>query len=254
MSRNSRTLLFASFMCLSASVLAQTSAPPHVPLQKTIGQARPEIVPSLIVMNARSANLQGGTLTLNGVAPSSIVFADRPVRAAGHSLTMTLLEEWSPANANPESFAKDPPNATISVFSSDGSKVQDAVVVLKSPVLEGDRLTFAVDVLEGGPITSDGPAAVFIDRFGFGGFGGFHGGYGGFHGGYVGGDFGRVGYGRVGAVGVWDRPYVYRGAWYRGAGLGAAALGGAALGSAAAAATAYPYYGTCGYYPYPPCY
>ena len=61
--------------------------------------------------------------------------------------------------------------------------MQDAVVVLKSPVLEGDRLTFAVDVLEGGPITGDGPAAVFIDRFGFGGFGGFHGGYGGFHGG-----------------------------------------------------------------------
>ena len=150
-----------------------------MPLQKTIGQARPEIVPSLIVMNARSASLQGGTLTLTGVAPSSIVFADRPVRAAGHSLTTTLLEEWSPANASNESFAKDPPNATISVFSSDGSKVQDAVVVLKSPVLEGDRLTFAVDVLEGGPITSDGPAAIFIDRFGFGGF---HGGFGGFHG------------------------------------------------------------------------
>ena len=141
--------------------------------------------------------------------------------------------------------------------------MQDAVVVLKSPVLEGDRLTFAVDVLEGGPITSDGTAAVFIDRFGFGGFGGFHGGYGGFqrlrrlHD-AVGGDFGRAGYGRVGAVGVWNRPYVYRGAWYRGADLGAAALGGAALGAAAVGAApasgAYPYYGTCGYYPYPPCY
>jgi hypothetical protein len=260
MSRNAKALLTASFVCLSTSVLAQSPASPHVPLQKTIGQARPEIVPSLIVMNARSANLQGGTLTLTGVAPSSIVFADRPVRAAGHSLTTTLLEEWSPANDSNESFAKDPPNATISVFSSDGSKVQDAVVVLKSPVLEGDRLTFAVDVLEGGPLTGDGPAAIFIDRFGFGGFhggyGGFHGGYGGFHAGYVGGDLGRVGYGRVGAVGVWNRPYVYRGAWYRGAGLGAAALGGAALGAAAvgAAASAYPYYGTCGYYPYPPCY
>ena len=182
MSRNARALLIiVPLMCLSASVSAQSPAPPHVPLQKTIGQARQEIVPSLIVMNARSASLQGGTLTLTGVAPSSIVFADRPVRAAGHSLTSTLLEEWSPANTSDESFAKDPPNATISVFSSDGSKVQDAVVVLKSPVLEGDRLTFAVDVLEGGPITGDGPAAVFIDRFGFGGFGGFHGGYGGFH-------------------------------------------------------------------------
>ena len=134
MSRNARALLIiVPLMCLSASVSAQSPAPPHVPLQKTIGQARQEIVPSLIVMNARSASLQGGTLTLTGVAPSSIVFADRPVRAAGHSLTTTLLEEWSPANTSDESFAKDPPNATISVFSSDGSKVQDAVVVLKSP-------------------------------------------------------------------------------------------------------------------------
>ena len=35
------------------------STPQHMPLQKTIGQAKPEIVPSLIVMNARGASLQG---------------------------------------------------------------------------------------------------------------------------------------------------------------------------------------------------
>jgi hypothetical protein len=63
-----------------------------------IGQAKAEIVPSLIVMNARGSNPQGGKLTLTGVAPNSIVFADRPVRAAGHSLTADLLEEWSQSN------------------------------------------------------------------------------------------------------------------------------------------------------------
>ena len=65
--------------------LAQTAtaAPPHVHLPKPIGQAGPEIEPSLIVMNARGASLQGGKLTLIGIAPNSIVFADRPVRAAG---------------------------------------------------------------------------------------------------------------------------------------------------------------------------
>jgi hypothetical protein len=250
--------VIAPLILCSASGAAQTAAPtpPHTPLQKTIGQARPEIVPSLIVMNAGGATLKDGVLTLVGVLPSAIVFADRPVRAAGHSPTAALLEEWAPADGNADSFAKDPPNATVSVFSKDGAKVQDAVVVLKSPKLEGDRLTFAVDVLEGGPIAGDGPAALFIDPFAFGGF----------HGGYVGGGFGRVGYGRVGAVGVWNRPYVYRGAWYRGADVGAAALGGAALGAAAVGAAAsayrypypYPYaappYGACGYYPYPPCY
>ena len=113
-------MIIALLLCGAAPALAQTTppAPAHVPLQKTIGQAGPDIVPSLIVMNARGASLQGGTLTLTGVAPNSIVFADRPVRAAGHSLTTHLLEEWSPSNASDESFAKDPPNATISVFST----------------------------------------------------------------------------------------------------------------------------------------
>ena len=87
--------------------------------------------------------------------------------------------------------------------------------LLKTAKLEGDRITFDVDVLEGELTGGDGPAALFIDRFGFGGFhaGGFHaGGFGGFH---AGGGFvraGAVGVGRVGAAGVWHRPYVARGA------------------------------------------
>ena len=104
-----------------------------------------------------------------------------------------------------ESFTKDPPNATVSVFSTDGSKVRDAVVVLKTAKLDGDRLTFDVDVLEGDLSGGDGPAALFIDRFGFGGFhaGGFHaGGFGGFHAsGFRAGGY-RGGFDRVGAVGV----------------------------------------------------
>jgi hypothetical protein len=264
MTRKNRTgcMILALLLCWGAPALAQTkpAVPEHVPLQKTIGQAGPDIVPSLIVLNARGASLQGGTLTLTGVAPNSIVFADRPVRAAGHALTTHLLEEWSPSNESDESFTKDPPNATISVFSTDGSKIRDAVVVLKTAKLEGDKLTFGVDVLEGELTGGDGPAALFIDRFGFGGFhaGGFH--AGGFHA----GDFGRVGtvgvgrvgVDRVGAVGVGYHPYVARGAWYRGAPYAAAAVGGAALGAAAAgaAAGAYPYGAACGYYPYPPCY
>ncbi|OAF02996.1 hypothetical protein AYJ54_25565 [Bradyrhizobium centrolobii] len=258
MKKRTGCMIIALLLCGAAPALAQTTPSPqqHLPLQKTIGQASPEIVPSLIVMNARGASLQGGKLTLTGVAPNSIVFADRPVRAAGHALTTHLLEEWAPNNESDESFTKDPPNGTISVFNTDGSKIRDAVVTLKTAKLDGDKLTFDVDVLEGELTGGDGPAALFIDRFGFGGFhaGGFHaGGFraGGFHAGDV-GRVGAVGVGRVGAVGVGYHPYVARGAWYRGAPYAAAAVGGAALGAAAAgAAAANPY---CGYYPYPPCY
>ena len=259
MTNRTGCMIIALLLSGAAPALAQTtpSTPQHMPLQKTIGQAKPEIVPSLIVMNARGASLQGGKLTLTGVASNSIVFADRPVRAAGHSLTTDLLSEWSPGNDSDESFTKDPPNATVSVFSADGSKIRDAVVVLKTAKLEGDRLTFDVDVLEGELTGGDGPAALFIDRFGFGGF---HGGFaaGGFRGGV-----GTVGVARVGVgrAGVWNRPYVARGAWYRGgaygaAAVGAAAVGGAALGAAAATSrTPYTAPNTisgCGY-PNPPC-
>jgi hypothetical protein len=256
MSMTNRTgsMIIALLLCGAGPALAQntSSTPEHMPLEKTIGQTGPDIVPSLIVLNARGASLQSGKLTLNGVAPNSIVFADRPVRAAGHALTTHLLEEWAPNNESDESFTKDPPNGTISVFSTDGSKIRDAVVTLKTAKLEGDKLTFHVDVLEGELTGGDGPAALFIDRFGFGGFhaGGFRG--GDFRAGYA--RVGDVGVGRVGVgrVGVGYHPYVARGAWYRGAPYAAAAVGGAALGAAAAGAAAANAY--CGYYPYPPCY
>ena len=168
MKRAARVVTVTGLLCAPGMALAQT-APPHVPLQKTIGQheaTKPQVLPSLIVMNARGASLQGGKLTLTGIAPNSIVFADRPHRAAGHDLTSRLLEEWAPGNQSPESFAKDPPNATISVFNKDGSGIRDAVIVLKNPKLEGDRLTFDVDVLEGDITGGDGPASVFIDIIG----------------------------------------------------------------------------------------
>jgi hypothetical protein len=52
------------------------------------------------------------------------------------------------------------------VFSKDGQTVKDAVIVMKSPKLEGDKLTFDVDVLEGDLADADGPASVFIDIIG----------------------------------------------------------------------------------------
>jgi hypothetical protein len=207
------------FTLAPAEAFAQggQQAPAHVPLQKTIGQAKPEIVPSLIVLNSDGASLTKETLTLNGVAKNAIVFADRPVRSAGHALTEHLLEEWADGS---DSFGKDPPNATVSAFSKDGETIRDAVIVLKSPKLEGDRLTFAVNVLEGSLEGADGPASVFIDIIGLP----------------------RTPMSFAGVA----RRTAYRSAWYAGAAAGA--------GYAAA-----PYYRpypppACGYYPYPPCY
>jgi hypothetical protein len=152
------------------SVFAQgtITAQSNVPTQKAIGvpstAAAAKVEPSLIVMNATGATLLDDKLILTGLAPNAIIFADRPTRAAGHALTVHLLEEWG--GAADASFAKDPPNATVSAFSKDGSVTKDAVVVLKSPDLQGDKLTFEVQVLEGDLRGADGPAAVFIDIIG----------------------------------------------------------------------------------------
>lgn len=225
-------------LTLAVALLAFATATPSIaqdaisaPASKTIGVAKPQMVPSLIVLNAQGATLQGNTLVLSGVAPNSIIFADRPVRSAGHALTAHLIEEWD--DSLPDSFAKDPPNATVSVFAKDGNSVSDAVVVLKSPKLDGATLTFNVDVLEGtlaGAQSPNGPAAVFIDIIGMP----------------------RT---PVSYAGV-ARRTAYRGAWYGAAATGAAVAGAAAVGVAAGAAAAAPYYPppACGYYPYPPCY
>jgi hypothetical protein len=240
-------LLAAPFAASAEDAIAQ-------PGQKTIGQpqsAKGDMIPSLAVINSRGATLQGNVLTMTDVGLNSIVFADRPFRAARHVLTRHFLKEWDEGS---DSFAKDPPNATISVLSAEGDAVEDAVVVLKSPKLEGDKLTFQVTVLEGGLSKATGPASLFIDWFaarGYGGRGFVAGGYGGgWHGGYGGGWHGAW-YGHPGGWGA--------GAAAVGVGLGAAAVGAAAAGAYYHPYAAYPYYAppppaACGYYPYPPCY
>ena len=206
----------------TSAVFAQSAQSPSL---KTIGTpsaaAKPEIVPSLFVLNSRGATLQGDTLVLTGVTPSSIIFADRPVRAAGHQSTADVIAEWASGD---DSFAKNPPNATVSVLGKDGS-VKDAVVVLKNPKLDGDKLSFSVQTLEGDLAGGDGPAAVFID--------------------IIGRPFTPLSFAGV------ARRSAFRGAMYAGA-VGAAAYGAAAY--AAPYYRPYPPPPACGYYPYPPCY
>src|SRR6059058_1974789 len=105
-------LVCASGLALaSAGVYAQDAVKKtHVPLQKTIGTVTPTSpVPSLAVLNADGAKLESGKLVLTGISTNTIVFADRPVRAAGHVTTEQFIMQWDEGKDN---FAIDPPNAT----------------------------------------------------------------------------------------------------------------------------------------------
>jgi hypothetical protein len=163
--------LLAALLAAPALAWAQApgpaATPPNAithPAAKTIGVPQQRQYSSaLIVLNARAAKLDGGKLVLDGVLPTATLFTSRPVRTVGHMVTPDMVDIWRTG-----SFAKDPPNATVSAFSKDGKDVTDAVVVLTAAKLEGERLTFDVRVLEGSLGTNDGPVSVFIDTLWWG--------------------------------------------------------------------------------------
>ena len=115
----------------------------------------------LYVQNAKSVTLEKGKLVLHGVNPATICFTDRPARLAGHLPTSSFIPLWSEGK---DSFLKDPPNATLSIFS--GEKVSDLVLEISNPVLSGNDLTYNAKVLEGAASVVGGECSLFIDIIG----------------------------------------------------------------------------------------
>jgi len=99
----------------TGAATAQTTPAPSS--MKTIGTPtaalKPEIVPSLFVINSRGATLHGDTLTLTDISPSSIILADiladRPIRAAGHQSTADVIAEWGSGDDVSPRIRRTPP-------------------------------------------------------------------------------------------------------------------------------------------------
>lgn len=115
----------------------------------------------LFVQNAKSVELKNNKMILRGMSPNTIFFSDRPDRITGHIATAQAMPKWSQGE---DSFATDPPNAVLSVFSQ--NKTHDMVVELRNPVLKGDVLTYDIKVLHGKMIASGGACTFFIDSIG----------------------------------------------------------------------------------------
>ncbi len=118
----------------------------------------------LFVQNAKSMTYDkaSGKLTLVGISPVTVFFTDRPERIAGNMMTSVFVPFWSEGK---DSFAKDNPNANLSVLDKN-STVADVVVTLRNPVLKGENLSYEVAVLEGNLPAKGGPASLFIDIIG----------------------------------------------------------------------------------------
>ena len=151
--KNIHKLLCQSLIVLGMLILASSAV--------AQAEEKSEMAELLFVQNSHDVSLEKGRLALKKVGPTTIFFTDRPQRTAGHMTTKDFVDEWSEGD---NSFAADPPNATLSIFGED--EIVDIVVTLKKPRLEGEDLVYDIAVLEEdvGPIS--GQTSLFIDPIG----------------------------------------------------------------------------------------
>lgn len=121
-----------------------------------------QVVEEMLVQLASGVRCTPGSLTLEGVVPSTLYFSDRPERVVGHVTTEQFVGDWG---LGPDSFESDPPNAVVS-FATGDAALEDAVVVLRSPKLSNGELAYQCDVLEGSLPEVAGACSLFIDPLG----------------------------------------------------------------------------------------
>ena len=165
---NKLILMCGAFACIiitnpfTAYAASPTPAPRANPLITwTASGKQSKKVDVLFVQNAKNMSFSKGKLVLRGVNPVTVCFSDRPARMAGHMQTSKFVPLWSQGK---DSFLKDNPNATLSVFR--GDNVSDLVVELSNPQLSGNDLTYDARILEGTPPVNGGACALFIDIIG----------------------------------------------------------------------------------------
>jgi len=118
----------------------------------------------LFVISGTSGSLDGDTLTLNGV-PNVLYFSDRPNRIAGHMSVSEFIEMWDKGD---DSFKADPPNATLSVLTKEGTG-KKVVIELMSVKQKSGSVVFKVAVLDGKLPHRFKISSLFIDSIILGG-------------------------------------------------------------------------------------
>jgi hypothetical protein len=129
------------------------------------GNARnePGRIDALFVQSSSAFSSDDGEITLSGLAEATVYFSDRPQREAGHLPSKRFLELWDDDTTN---FVVEPPHAVLSFLEEPAEALADVVVVLHEPRLNGDQLTYRVEVLNGTLPSTGGPCSLFIDTFG----------------------------------------------------------------------------------------
>jgi len=121
-----------------------------------------ETLTLLYVQTAQGVVYADGVVTLTGVAPATLFFSDRPQRVAGHIPTSEFVATWGEGE---DSFASNPPNATLSVFTAK-DEIINVVATLTSPRLKGADLVYDISVINGEMMAEGGACSLFIDIIG----------------------------------------------------------------------------------------
>lgn len=130
----------------------------------------------MFVQTSESMQADDKSLRLVNVGQQTLYFSDRPARVAGHLTMPAYMDEWT-ARAGPDNFAKDPPNATLSVYQPGKHENALTVVKITNPKVDGRDLVYSYKLIEGTMPRTGGATALFIDWIGVGGGvgPGFHG-------------------------------------------------------------------------------
>jgi hypothetical protein len=155
---------------LSATAVAMTAAlcwPLGFAEKANSAEEKPML---MFVQSAESfkADAAAKTFRLVNVGQQTLYFADRPVRLAGHIKMADYLKEWT-SKAGPDNFAKDPPNAAVSVYEPGQPNNTLTVVEITNPKVEGSDLIYSYKVISGNLPSTGGATSLFIDWIGVGG-------------------------------------------------------------------------------------
>ena len=156
-------MIAAAVGVLGAAVPASAQDAVQAPSQKHIG-GKPQMVPSTGRAQRGWRDAKGWQAHADGrdaERPSSLPTGRSARRVT--CITSEFIKQWGEGS---DSFAKDPPNATISVFSSDGRVGRGCGRGAEgAPRSTSAAQTFDVSVLEGETKGADGAASLFIDWF-----------------------------------------------------------------------------------------
>jgi hypothetical protein len=122
-----------------------------------------ESIEALFVQCATGMTTNNGSVTFQGLAHSTLFFADRPQRVVGHLTSRRFVDQWGEGE---DSFAEDPPNAVLSFLEEGDTVPEEVTMTISDPQLDGDTLTYKVDILDGMLPARSGPCSLFIDPVG----------------------------------------------------------------------------------------